>query len=130
VPPLDAAEVETIVASITKYPAARLGDGADAAEGLMQLVLDRHFDGGKHLMLSTDGQFWQYDVRLWRVVPDQWVSGQVLETIKENPVKNQKTASLTRRPASIGSNQLSKRLAVVSVSDCATKDGVLLLVMA
>jgi P4 family phage/plasmid primase-like protien len=93
-PPLDSAEVEKIVASVTKYPTAPLGDGADAAEGLMQLVLDRYFNGGKHLLLSTDGQFWQYDVRLWRVVPDQWVSGQVLETIKDNPVKNQKTASL------------------------------------
>jgi putative DNA primase/helicase len=60
----------------------------------MQLVLDRHFHGGKHLMLSTDGRFWHYDGRLWRVVQDQWVSGKVLEIIQGNPVKNQKTASL------------------------------------
>ena len=60
----------------------------------MQLVLDQHFNGGNHLMLSTDGQFWHYDVRLWRVVPVQWVHGKVLETIRKNPVKNQKTASL------------------------------------
>jgi putative DNA primase/helicase len=93
VPPLDAAEVETIIASITKYPAAPVEDG-DAAERLMQLVLDRHFHGGKHLMLSTDGRFWDYDVRLWRVVQDQWVSGKVLEIIQGNPVKQQKTASL------------------------------------
>ena len=92
-PPLDPAEIETIVGSVTKYPALPGGDG-DAAEQLMQLVLDRHFNGGKHLLLSTDGRFWHYDVRLWRVVPDQWVSGKVLETIKDNPVKNQKTASL------------------------------------
>ena len=93
-PPLDSSEVEKIVANITKYPAAPLGDGADAAEGLMQLVLDQHFNGGKHLMLSTDDRFWHYDVRLWRIVPDPWVSGKVLETIQSNPVKNQKTASL------------------------------------
>ena len=92
-PPLDPAEIETIIGSVTKYPAMPGGDG-DAAEQLMQLVLDRHFNGGKHLMLSTDRQFWHYDVRLWRVVPDAWVSGKVLETIKDNPVKNQKTASL------------------------------------
>ena len=92
-PPLDPAEIETIVGSVTKYSALPGGDG-DAAEQLMQLVLDRHFNGGKHLMLSTDRQFWHYDVRLWRVVPDHWVSGKVLETIKDNPVKNQKTASL------------------------------------
>jgi putative DNA primase/helicase len=60
----------------------------------MQLVLDRHFNGGKHLMLPTDGRFWHYDGRLWRVVQDQWVSGKVLEVIQSNPVKNQKTASL------------------------------------
>jgi putative DNA primase/helicase len=93
-PPLESAEVEKIVTSVSKYPAAQLGDGADAAEGLMQLVLDQYFDGGKHLMLSTDGRFWHYDIRLWRVVPDQWVHGKVLETIRRNPVKNQKTASL------------------------------------
>ena len=80
-PPLDSSEVEKIVASVSKYPAAQLGDGADAAEGLMQLVLDQHFSGGRHLMLSTDGQFWHYDIRLWRAVPVQWVHGKVLETI-------------------------------------------------
>jgi putative DNA primase/helicase len=93
VPPLDIAEVQSIVASVTRYPAAPVEDG-DAAERLMQLVLDRHFHGGKHLLLSTDGGFWHYDARLWRVVQDQWVSGKVLEIIQANPVKNQKTASL------------------------------------
>ena len=56
-PPLDSAEVEKIVASVTTYPAVPLGDGVDAAESLMQLehvppelnrqdshgVLDRRF---------------------------------------------------------------------------------------
>ena len=93
-PPLDSSEVEKIVANITKYPAAPLGDGADAAEGLMQLVLDQYFDGGKHLMFYTDRRFWYYDIRMWRPIPDEWVSGKVLETIQSNPVKNQKTASL------------------------------------
>jgi putative DNA primase/helicase len=92
-PSLDPAEIETIVGSVTKYPAMPGGDG-DAAEQLMQLVLDRHFHGGKHLLLSTDSQFWHYNVRLWRVVQDQWVSGKVLEIIQANPVKQQKTASL------------------------------------
>ena len=32
--------------------------------------------------------------RLWRDVPDHWVSGKVLEIIQANPIKNQKTASL------------------------------------
>jgi putative DNA primase/helicase len=107
VPPLDIAEVETIVASVTKYPAVLVDDG-DAAERLMQLVLDQHFHGGKHLMLSTDGRFWHYDGRFWRVIPDQWVSGKVLEIIQGNPVKNQKTASLLSQVLSL----LKAKLAV------------------
>jgi putative DNA primase/helicase len=92
-PPLATDEVERIVASVTKYPSRSGGDG-DAAEQLMQVVLERHFEGGKHLMLSTDARFWHYDGRLWRDVPDHWVSGKVLEIIQANPVKNQKTASV------------------------------------
>ena len=68
-PPLDSSEVEDIVASVTRYPAAQLGDDADAAEGLMQLVLDRQFNGGRHLLLGTDDRFWHYDVRLWQSRP-------------------------------------------------------------
>jgi hypothetical protein len=82
-PPLDISEVKQIVNSIGRYPA--LGDGADAAEGLMQIVLDRHFEGGKHLLRGTDGRFWHYDVRLWRMVTDDWVSGKVLKIIQANP---------------------------------------------
>jgi putative DNA primase/helicase len=91
-PPLDDSEIKQIVASIGRYPV--LGDGADAAEGLMQIVLDRHFEGGKHLLRGTDGRFWHYDGRLWRVVTDDWVSGKVLKIIQATPVKGQKTAPL------------------------------------
>ena len=94
-PPLDRSEIKKIVGSITKYPpTAPIGDGADDAERLMQLVLERSFSRGKHLMLGTDGRFWHYDIRLWRPVSDQWVSKMVLETIEANPVKKQNTASL------------------------------------
>ncbi len=94
-PPLDAAEVAKIVASVSQYPPAQpIGEGADAAETLMQLALGQHFADGKRLMFGIESRFWHYDGRLWRIVPDQWVSGKVLETIQSNPVKNQKTASL------------------------------------
>ena len=94
-PPLDRSEVAKIVASVTKYaPTSPIGDGADDAERLMQLVLERTFNRGKHLMLGTDGRFWHYDVRLWRPVSDQWVSKAILEIIEANPVKKQGTASL------------------------------------
>jgi putative DNA primase/helicase len=93
-PQLQRSEVEKIVASIAKYPpTSQFGDG-DAAERLMQLVLERNFNRGRHLMLCPDGRFWHYDARLWRPVQDQWVSRMVLETIEANPVKNQNTASL------------------------------------
>ena len=53
-PPLDDSEIKKIVASITKYaPTAPISDGADDAERLMQLVLERSFSRGKHLMLSA-----------------------------------------------------------------------------
>ena len=93
-PPLGTAEVEKIVASVATYQAAPLGGGADAAEGLMQLVLNQYFNGGKHLLHGADNRFWHYDVRLWRPVSDQWIAGKVLEIIQANPIKGQKTASL------------------------------------
>ena len=94
-PPLERSEVKKIVASVTKYsPAALIGDGGDDAERLMQLVLERNFKRGKHLMICPDGRFWHYDVRLWRPAPDPWVSRMVLETIEANPVKKQNIASL------------------------------------
>jgi putative DNA primase/helicase len=94
-PQLDESEIRKIVASVTKYaPTAPIGDGADDAERLMQLVLECSFSRGKHLILGTDGRFWHYDIRLWRPASDQWVSKIILETIQANPVKKQNTASL------------------------------------
>jgi putative DNA primase/helicase len=91
-PPLDAGEVEKIIRSMSRY--RDVPKGADAAEHLMRLALERHFAGGKHLMLSTDNRFWLYDKGVWRVVPDQWVARKVLRVIEANPLKNQKSASL------------------------------------
>ena len=91
-PPLETSEVDEIVKSIGRYPA--LGDGTDPAEALTQLVLDRHFRGGKHLLRGTDGRFWHYNGRLWRAVTDEWVSGKVLKIVQANPIKGQKTAAL------------------------------------
>jgi putative DNA primase/helicase len=91
-PPLAASEISRIVRSIGRY--APLTDGTDPAEALMQIVLDRYFGGGKHLLRGKDGRFWHYDVRLWRPVSDDWVSGKALKILQSNPVKSQKTASL------------------------------------
>jgi len=39
-------------------------------------------------------RFWHFDVRLWRPVTYDWVSGKVLEIIQANPIKGQRSASL------------------------------------
>jgi hypothetical protein len=42
-----------LAAGVSQYPAGQpIGDGVDSAEMLMQLALDRHFNGGKHLMAT------------------------------------------------------------------------------
>ena len=91
-PPLPLAEVKKIVANIAKYSSGALS--GDAAEGLMRFVLQEDFQDGKHLIFSTDGRFWNYDGRLWQAIPDQWLSGKVLQAIVRNPNKKQPTASL------------------------------------
>ena len=60
----------------------------------MQIVLAKHFGGGRHLLLGTDGRFWNYSGRLWRPVSEPWVSGKVLDIIQSTVIKGQKTASL------------------------------------
>jgi hypothetical protein len=49
-----------------------LSDSIDPAEALMQIVLDRYFSGGKHLLRGSDSRFWHYDVQLWRPVSEDW----------------------------------------------------------
>jgi putative DNA primase/helicase len=66
----------------------------DAAELIVANMLDQHFAGGQHLMLSSDGRFWYYEGGVWRPVQDQWISGKALATIRANPVKGQRAAPL------------------------------------
>jgi P4 family phage/plasmid primase-like protien len=89
--PHDEGEPAKIVASVS---AKARGNEADAAEKLLQLTLDQHFAGGRHLLFGIEAQFWYYDGRVWVVVPETWISGRVLATIKDHPVKGQKTAVL------------------------------------
>ena len=68
-PPLDSSEVERIVASISRYPSAALSERGDAAEILLQAVLDHHFASGKSLTFGADGRFWRYSGKLSQPVP-------------------------------------------------------------
>jgi putative DNA primase/helicase len=96
--PLDSSEVEKIVASVSKYPSAAFSERGDAAEKLLQVLLDRQFAGGKLLTFGTDGQFWHYSGKLWQPVPDKWIDGRILETLRTSPVQTSATsASLLRQ---------------------------------
>jgi hypothetical protein len=66
----------------------------DPAELVVANMLDQHFAGGKHLMLSADGRLWHYDGRVWRPASDQWISGKALATIRANQVRGQRAAPL------------------------------------
>ena len=97
-PPLDSSEVEDIVASISKYPSAAVSERGDAAETLVQVLLDRQFAGGKLLTYGTDGRFWHYSGKFWQPVPDKWIDGRILETLPRSQVQTSATsASLLRQ---------------------------------
>jgi P4 family phage/plasmid primase-like protien len=92
-PPLNPEEVEKIAASVTQYaPGVSAENRSDPAEVLMRSVLDQWFAGGKHLMFAPDGQFWEFDVKLWRPVSDAWIKGKILDAVQTGA--NQTTASL------------------------------------
>jgi putative DNA primase/helicase len=113
-PPLDDAEVQGIVASISRYQPTALSDVTDSAEKVMHLVLDRHFGGGKHLLLGPEGRFWLYDIRLWRPIPDKWVSGRVLQIIQANPMAGQNSASLINQTLTLLKAKLATKDDVLS----------------
>ena len=92
-PPLDSSEVEDIVASISKYPSAAVSERGDAAETLVQVLLDRQFAGGKLLTYGTDGRFWHYSGKFWQPVPAKWIDGRILETLPRSQVQTSATSA-------------------------------------
>ena len=108
-PALDIAEVQAIVASVSRYPSAALSERGDAAEKLLQVLLDRQFAGGKLLAYGTDGRFWHYSEKFWQPVPDKWIDGRILEILPTSPVQTSATsASLLRQARTL----LEAKLAV------------------
>ena len=96
-PPLDAGEVEKIANSIAKYPTPKvLAEEADLAEQVLQLVLQRYFKGGAHLMCYGDGQFWRFDGRKWTPFREQLFDRCVLRTIKNIPHKQSSTSIISQ----------------------------------
>ena len=109
-PPLDAAEVEGIVASISKYPSASLSERGDAAEVLLQVLLDRKFAGGKLLTFGLDGRFWHYSGKHWQVVYDKWINGRILETLQTSLVQTSaNSASLLRQVRALLEAKLAQK---------------------
>jgi hypothetical protein len=79
-------ELKQIVSSVVSYPGgAALSDRADTALVLMQMVLDKWFAGGAHL-IQEQGRFWYYDTTHWREASDSWIRGKVLEAITTSGV--------------------------------------------
>jgi len=96
-PPLDAGEVEKIALSIAKYPTPKvLDEEADLAEQVLQLVLDKHFLAGEHLMYYSDEQLWRYNRLKWTPLREQLFDKCVLSTIKSIPHKQNSTSIISQ----------------------------------
>ena len=109
-PPLGTAEVEGIVASISKYPSASLSERGDAAELLLQVLLDRQFAGGKLLTFGIDGRFWHYSGKHWQAVHDKWINGRILETLQTSLVQTSaNSASLLRQVRALLEAKLAQK---------------------
>ena len=107
-PPLDDAEVEKIVKSVSQYSVPPGGDRADDAEKLVTMVLSQHFAGGKHLRFGADTRFWLYSGKVWERAADNWIDGRILESIKGSSLRtSQQTASLMKQVRSLMAAQLA-----------------------
>src|SRR5262249_36297457 len=97
-PPLDEAEVEKIAESVRRYPLVSSAKGEDPAEHVMRALLQDNFNGGDHLMVCQDGQFWRFDGRKWLMTPRRWIEGRILKTIRQLPDRGaQRTAPLIKQ---------------------------------
>lgn len=56
------------------------GELHDMEQMLVQAILDDHFDGGKTIK-RVGKKFWTYSDGLWRITPDEWVKGKVLNSL-------------------------------------------------
>src|SRR5665213_1718470 len=79
-------DVSTVAARFKRRPKAKIGIANDPALSVMQLVLDKFFEGGKHVLLAPDGCFHRYDGRCWQEVPEAWIAGRVLEVLENGSV--------------------------------------------
>jgi putative DNA primase/helicase len=107
-PPLDEAEVERIVQSVSGYATPAGSIGEDKAEFAMRAVVERHYAGGANLIHAADQQFWAFDGRRWSVVPRNLMGGLVLETIVSLNLPRSGTASLVNQTT----NLLASKVAV------------------
>lgn len=85
-PPLIDTDLKKIAKSIGAKPVLAKGAAAgDVAARAMQLTLDQHFSGGKHLMSCDDGQFWHYNGKHWKPISDASVRSRCLKVIQNMP---------------------------------------------
>lgn len=114
-PPLDAAEVEKIAWSISRYePRDSTGD---EAEDLAMFVLDNSFSGGRNIVLALDGNYWNFERTHWKLLPKQALQGIVLEAIRSRPRRGKPTDGLIRQATSIISAKVARREDVLRFND-------------
>lgn len=105
-PPLDEAEVETIVNSVTGYSAGA-SDAGDIGAHLAQGIVDQHFAGGAHLIYAQDGQFWAYNGRLWAPVGVDVIRQHALLLWKQLPKPKPSADTAMRQALSVLSAQVA-----------------------
>jgi putative DNA primase/helicase len=117
-PPLSDDEVRKVAKSVSRYALGSEGDRGDEAEKLVDLVLHRHFEDGKHLLFGANGQFWRYTGKMWTVAQDKWIEGRILASAKVAPFKvKQNTSSLVAQVYKLLAAQLSSETDRLGILD-------------
>lgn len=84
-PPLEEAEVVSILESVTKY--SNLDD--NHVDFVMDNVLARFFQRGQHLLFARDCQFWVFENTHWKTMPIHLLKKRILEVIESSSFSKQ-----------------------------------------
>lgn len=92
VPPLDKEEIAKIVRSVAKYEEGTPKDGVDELQTLAQLILDRHYHNGRHIIVGGDKQLWSYDGKVWRPQGEEILKRQVRDAFNASSLAGKRDA--------------------------------------
>ena len=91
-PPLADDEVDSIARSVSRYELIEKNE-VDVAVELCSIVLDEHFEGGRHLIFAADGQFWKFVGTHWVPARPESLQRLALLTIQKTAQKKGGTVS-------------------------------------